>query len=111
MKGMPIIAHKTVKKLDIFNSERFTITNITDKVMNITDGFKTIKIDTKKFHNFFYLGFCITINASQGETFNEKYTIHDFGYKHFYNKAQYVALSRSTNIKNIQKCKWEKTKI
>ena len=79
--------------------------------MNITDGFKTIQTDTQKFHKFFYLGFCITIHASQGQTFNEKYTIHDFGYKHFCDKAKYVALSRSTNINNIQICKWEKTKI
>jgi hypothetical protein len=59
-----------------------------------------IKIPTKDFHQYFYLGFCLTIHASQGETFTEKYTIHDW-YR-LCDRAKYVALSRGSSIHNIQ---------
>ena len=71
--------------------------------MNIKTGdIEIVKIKTKDFHKFFYLGFCITIHASQGETYNCKYTIYDWDFYHICNKAKYVALSRGTNVSNIQ---------
>jgi len=104
-KGMPIIAHKTNKKLEILNSERFTINSITQEAMIINDDFRELEIKTTDFHKYFYLGFCITVHSSQGETFNEPYTIHDWNFIYFCNRAKYVALSRATDIKNIQICR------
>ena len=101
-KGMPIIAHTTNKKMNILNSEKFVIKSITNEIIIISDGERNIEIKSKDFHLFFYLGFCITIHASQGETFTEKYTIYDWKFKRFCNRAKYVALSRGTDIKNIQ---------
>jgi len=101
--GMPIIAHTTNKKLNIMNSESFVIKSITDKKFTIeTIGNILTDIELKHFHKFFYLGFCITLHASQGETFKVPYTIYDWGFIHFCNKAEYVAVSRATSISNIQ---------
>jgi hypothetical protein len=100
--GMPVIAHKTNKKLNILNSEKFTVKSILKETITIEDGSREVEIKIKNFHSLFYLGFCITIHASQGETINEKYTIYDWKFIHFCNRAKYVAMSRGTNIKNIQ---------
>jgi hypothetical protein len=100
--GMPIIAHTTDKKLNIINSETFVIKSINNNELVVKTDNIEIKLKTEDFHKFFYLGFCITIHASQGETFTEKYTIYDWKYKIFSDKAKYVALSRATNYNNIQ---------
>ena len=100
--GMPVIVHKTNKKMDILNSEKFIIQSLNDSKMILKDDTKEIEIDTQYFHKNFYLGFCITIHASQGETFKDKYTIYDWKFNKFRDKAKYVALSRATNISNIQ---------
>ena len=100
---MPVIAHKTNKKLNIINSESYNITSMKDNKITMTNkGNDIINIEVKDFQKYFYLGFCITIYASQGETFSKPYTIYDWNFKYFCNKSKYVALSRATNINNIQ---------
>lgn len=107
--GMPIIAHKTNKKIGIINSQKYQIRTI-EKNMKSVDKYKIkigwgvedFEICSSEFHKYFYIGFCITIHASQGETFYEPYTIYDWGFSYFSNKAKYVALSRATSIENIQ---------
>ena len=101
-KGMPVIAHKTDKNIGILNSETFTITNANASTITISDGGAPIKINTADFHKYLYLGFCITVHSSQGETYSEPYTIHDWRHPRFCEKARYVAMSRSTDIANIQ---------
>jgi hypothetical protein len=98
--GMPILAHTTNKKLRFMNSQLFTIENVTSESLHMKSDCESITMDTKDFHKFFYIGFCLTIHASQGETFTNPYTIYDW-YK-LCKKAKYVALSRGTNIANIQ---------
>ena len=97
---MPIIAHATNKKLGFMNSQTFTIDSINNDFIIISNGDETINVNTSHFHKFFYLGFCLTVHASQGETFADKYTIYDWYM--MCDKAKYVALSRGTNIANIQ---------
>ena len=101
-KGMPIIAHTTDKKLNILKSQTFTLTHVCGKFFTIINEDVTMNFKLENFNKFFYLGFCITIHSSQGETFNEKYTIHDWNFSRFCPKAKYVAMSRGTNINNIQ---------
>ena len=99
-KGMPIIAHTTNKKLRFMNSETFVITRVDSDTMEIKNEIQSITINTRDFHKFFYLGFCLTVHASQGETFSDKYTIHDWYM--LCEKGKYVALSRGTKLENIQ---------
>ena len=107
--GMPIICHRTNKKLDILNSDRFYITSVTnneiwfnndDRKFENGNKMDAIIINTKDFHKFFYLAYCITSHASQGETFREPYTIYDW--KMMNHRARYVSLSRGTEKENIQ---------
>ena len=100
--GTPVIAHTTNKKMDILNSERFTVKSWSEETIVVTDGDREVECKVSQFHQFFYLAFCITVHSSQGETFNSPYTIYDWNFFHFEDKAKYVALSRSTDMKNIQ---------
>lgn len=105
-KGMPIICHRTNKALEILNSDRFVITSINDKELSFTnemriqDGLEPITINNQDFNQYFYLAFCITSHASQGETFKEPYTIYDWYQMN--TRAKYVSLSRGTKKENIQ---------
>ena len=98
--GMPIVCHTTNKKLRILNAQTFTIDSVTSESLVLRSGEDTFQINTKDFHKFYYLGFCLTIHASQGESFADKYTIYDW--YQLEPKAKYVAMSRGTNIQNIQ---------
>jgi hypothetical protein len=102
IKGMPIIAHKTDKQKEILNTQTFTITKITTDEFYYKDDKIEYCLSINDFHKYFYLGFCITIHASQGETFDKKYTIYDWNFKMLCEKAKYVAMSRATDINNIQ---------
>jgi hypothetical protein len=99
---MPIIAHTTSKSMNILNSQTFTLTAIDNEFFTIINDDVPVKIALDKFHKYFYLGFCITIHASQGETYKSKYTIYDWKFARFCDKAKYVAMSRGTDINNIQ---------
>ena len=102
-QNMPIICKKTNKKMNILNSELFNVIHINKTHFSIINSEnEKIDLDIKDFHKYFYPGFCITVYASQGETYKESYTIHDWNFQHFCNKAKYVALSRSSNIHFIQ---------
>lgn len=102
LSGMPVICHTTDNNQNILNSQTFKIINVNSETFTILNDNEPMKFKLSEFHKFFYLGFCITIHASQGETFTEKYTIHDWKFPRFCEKAKYVALSRGTNINNIQ---------
>lgn len=99
--GMPIISHINDKKKQIVNNETYTITAINNEKMILNDD---IEMKTQDFHQYFYVAFCITIHSSQGDTFDEPYTIYDWNHPSFCRRAKYVALSRATNIQHIQVC-------
>jgi DNA replication protein DnaC len=103
-EGLPIVAYKNIQKEHIFNSEVFHITSIdmNDKTFsfNVGDEVKTFK--AHEFKNIFYPAYCITAHVSQGATFKDKYTIHDWNHPRMDLTAKYVSLSRATSINNIQ---------
>lgn len=100
-KGMPVIARINHRKLEIVNNESFTITNITDDAVYVSNELKKdIEIPVDKFNRLFYLAFCITIHKSQGATFKQKYTIHEWNKQS--RRMKYVAISRATDEKNVQ---------
>ena len=103
LKEMPIIARKNNKELDISNNDTFIIKKIDIKkqMILIMDDDKEIDFPIDEFQKLFYIAFCITVHKSQGSTFNEPYTIHEFNL--FDERLKYVALSRSTdkNLINI----------
>jgi hypothetical protein len=107
--GLPVICHKTRNtekaKADgtfFLNSERFTVAAFDYKSILMKGYGREFKISISEFHTYFFVGFCITAHASQGETFSEKYTIFDWDFIHFSKRAKYVSLSRATAYENIQ---------
>ena len=98
--GMPLIARINKKSFNVVNNETFVIDAIKHDTIVIRNALKEkVEIPTNKISRFFYLGFCMTIHKSQGATFNEPYTIHEFS--RLNSRLKYVALSRSSDIKNI----------
>jgi ATP-dependent exoDNAse (exonuclease V) alpha subunit len=99
--GMPVIARKNNKELNIFNNETFTIKEIRRKedVIIVEDYGKTQEVPIPVFTKMFNIAYCITTHKSQGGTFDEPYTVHEF--ERFDERLRYVALSRSTDISLI----------
>ena len=97
LAGMPIIARKHNKSLNICNNDTFKIKQINNKTQTIiiTDEDKEQTVSFNDFQTMFYVAYCITTHKSQGMTINESYTIHEF--EKFDERLKYVSLSRSTN--------------
>ena len=102
--GVPVIARKTSKKLDIARNEYFTITEINDGNIKIEDENKTISLTQQELVRYFVSGFCITIHNSQSETYRDKYTIHDWKSlcrkSDDFQRLRYTAFSRSVDWEN-----------
>ena len=99
--GMPIIARKNNKELNVFNNETFTIRTIrlsTSEIIIEDDG-KLQSIPIDEFTKMFNVAYCITCHRAQGETYDVEYTIHEFN--QFDERLKYVAMSRAVDIKLI----------
>lgn len=103
-EGMPIVSYKNDEKLDIYNSEIFTIQSIDVENNSFTIKTKEQELEFKvtDFKFYFYPAFCITVHTSQGITISDKYTIWDWNHPSMSKSARYVALSRATKYENIQ---------
>jgi ATP-dependent exoDNAse (exonuclease V) alpha subunit len=99
--GMPVIARKNSKQLQIFNNETFTIKEIkrTEDEIIVEDEGRERTVPIQEFTKIFNVAYCITVHKSQGATFDEAYTIHEFN--QYDERLKYVALSRATDINLI----------
>ena len=68
-----------------------------DKFNNIivSNEEKELKLSVKEFGEMMYPAYCITIHCSQGQSYDESYTIHEWW--RLTDKLKYVALTRATN--------------
>ena len=111
LDGMPIIARKNCKELDIFNNETFIIKEIqyNNKIIVIVDDDDDVmnKIPFDKFQHLFYVAYAITIYKSKGSTFDFPYTVHEYGHPMYDDRLKYVSLSRSTSIERINIIEYE----
>ena len=92
-----MIARKTTS--DFMNTEMFKVSKITDDMVILKNEYKSLEIEISQIKNSFHPAFAITTHKSQGATFKESYTIHEW--KLMNKKLKYVSLSRATDIKNI----------
>ena len=105
--GLPVRCRKRVakdaygNKIEILNGETFVVKDFTEKVITLADDDREFAIPRNDdFVYNFNPNYCMTIHASQGQTFDQPYGLYDV---HQYNeKLLYVALSRSTRLSNIQ---------
>lgn len=99
-KGMPLIARINQKSLSVVNNEVFQIDDVKNDCIIVSNPLKDkVEIPLSKINRMFHLAFCITIHKSQGQTFDEAYTIHEYASLDW--RLKYVALSRSSNIEHI----------
>jgi len=103
--GMPVISRKTATKNAeeeeeghlVANNEMFTIIEINKNSIMLrsqADENKIVKNNVKSFQMNFYVAYAMTIHKSQGSTFNQPYTIHQWN--RLDEKLKYVAISRTT---------------
>ena len=101
--GMPIIARRNNRDLNIYNNETFIIKEIrrTDDIIIVFDEDREQEIPIPEFVKMFNVAYCITCHKSQGQTYDEPYTIYEWDL--FDARLKYVALSRATdkNLINI----------
>lgn len=105
---MPIICIKTNKIDKIYNSERFTITNIDKDNETITLNDNRV-ISFLTYENYFDMAFCFTVYKIQGATINEPYQIYDIN--SMTKRELYTALSRTKKYEYINFEKVKKNKI
>ena len=99
--GMPIIARKSCKDLDVCNNEKFKINKIKGDDITLTNSEKEIIISKDKFQKLFTIAFYTTVHKSQGQTFDHPYTIFEWNTPRFDHRMKYVAVSRTTDLKNV----------
>jgi ATP-dependent exoDNAse (exonuclease V) alpha subunit len=98
--GMPIISRINYKSLDVVNNELFKVKAIKHDFIVVQNEMRTLEIPKNKFNMLFVIAFCMTIHRSQGATFDENYTIHEW--KHLDKRLKYVALSRASDINLVK---------
>jgi hypothetical protein len=103
IENMPLLCHKTSKrKYNIFNSCQYKIKTLNKDTFSIQNNIQEdIEIPYKEFHDYFWLGFCLTSHSAQGDTYKEPFTIYDWSRRKDDTTFHYVALSRGTSLKHI----------
>jgi ATP-dependent exoDNAse (exonuclease V) alpha subunit len=100
MKGMPLIARKNRKDLNIFNNEKFICQSIKkDSIIIKNELDEEIEVPIQDIRYTFYLGYAITCHKAQGDTIEDDYAIWEWEKMH--KRLKYVSLSRATNKNNI----------
>lgn len=102
--GLPVVCKENNKKLDVCNNERFIVTGFNKKDKKIlikNDNGGIIDLSFLQFQIMFEIGYCITAHISQGATFTQPYTVHEWGHFHASKNWKLVTVSRTTDKNNI----------
>ena len=85
------------------NNEMFRITKADAEFITITssenDSIACMSIRTSDFVKLFNIGFCITIQCAQGQSYDHPYSIYEW--EKLNERLKYVSLSRSTKLSYI----------
>ena len=117
--GMPLVCWKTQKtkgKVIFAHSELWLVTELGDEQVKmqrkleevdreagkVQEDMPTEALPYDKLQTRFRPGYCITVHMSQGKTFRERYTIHDWDFEHMVGRGRYVALSRAKTRDLVQ---------
>jgi ATP-dependent exoDNAse (exonuclease V) alpha subunit len=104
--GLPIMSYTNNSKLNIINSEEFTVINFDEKKIYIQrDNGKEFDIDMEDFHSLFVVNYCSTTHKAQGETYTCKVLLWEFDLMIKNKKLCYTACSRATDIDNLIICR------
>jgi hypothetical protein len=98
--GLPVMAIKNFKDLDLVNGEKFILINYTDETFTL-QGHTDITLPIEKFAEYFVVNYCSTAHKCQGETYTEKVILWDWERMKTNKKIAYTACSRSVNYDNL----------
>jgi hypothetical protein len=98
--GLPVMAIKNSKDLDLVNGEKFILINYTDETFTL-QGHTDITLPIRKFAEYFVVNYCSTAHKCQGETYTEKVILWDWERMKQNKKIAYTACSRSVNYNNL----------
>ncbi len=94
-KGIPLISRLNIKKHNVYNNEFYSVKEWNKEYVVVKNEMNEVKLSINDIPRMFNVGYCITTHKSQGETFQEPYTIYEW--KKMDSTLRYVSLSRSTN--------------
>jgi hypothetical protein len=103
--GTKLLALSTSDTLGITKSEVYVVTEIDEDSFKIGD----IIVKNMFVHNWFCLGYAITIHKAQGMTINGTLNIHELFLIKPNRKLFYTAVSRATSLDNIRLVRAGKT--
>ena len=99
--GSPLIAFKSIKDANIAKNQFRKVISFDDDLIELDDGGS---YDYDFIYANFLSAYCITTHKAQGDTYWDKYTIHEWNKfskaTHFKRRMRYVAQSRSTDPAN-----------
>jgi ATP-dependent exoDNAse (exonuclease V) alpha subunit len=100
-EGLPVMAYKNCKDLDIVNSEEFIVVeyNTTYIVLHSLDDDVTVDVDD--FHKYFVCNYCSTTHKSQGATYTGNLYILDWERIKKSRNVAYTACSRGTSLDKL----------
>lgn len=103
-EGLPVRCKKNhkISELRLYNGDMLVVKSYDDKQITLQrdyDGELITITNIPDFPYVFYPNYASTIHSCQGQTFDKEYCLHEF-YK-YDSRLLYVALSRTTNLKNI----------
>jgi len=80
LSGMPVIARVKNIKLEVVNNQTFSIKEIRQKegIIMLQDEDQKIEVEINQFQHNFHVAYCLTIHKSQGTTFDQPYTLHEW---------------------------------
>ena len=116
---MPLVCWKTKKekkKIVFANSEIWLVMELGVEKVQLQRKFEevdreagktqqdmpTLEMPYGELQGYFRPGYCITVHMSQGKTFRERFTIHDWNVKYMVGRGRYVALSRGSQADLVQ---------
>ena len=99
-RGMPVISRYNNKKYDIVSNETFIIHKINEGSVSLkAEEDLFVDIELNEFQKLFCVAFCITVDKSQGSTYDIPYVIHEW--EKMNKNRRYTAVTRSTKLENL----------
>ena len=99
MAQLEYIASKNVRQLGVAKNETFKVKTCGADLIECYGEHTSFELSYQAFYELFWSGFCITIHKSQGDTYDDNYTIHDWDKLSedtpLARKLRYTAQSRS----------------
>ena len=101
-EGLPVLCYSTCKKLGVFNGKWYRVVEFTPEEVSLQNGDEQpLIITTGLFCKNFCAGYAFTVEAIQGKTIREKYTIHQWTGTIDNRRHEYTAITRASKVEHI----------